>query len=103
MYRSINWSLWFSIYKDTFDINNYLMHVVNNYTCDVQGVLRTMDTLLKFKHSARSVPGSKPPLLCYCEALMQCAPAYRPLSKEEGLECVQCALDNGQCGDHRTL
>lgn len=67
-------------------IHHYLM----------QGVLRTMDTLNKFKHSARLTPGTKPPLLCYCEHLMACAPAYRPLSKEEGLECVQCALDNGE-------
>ncbi|XP_064404353.1 clathrin heavy chain linker domain-containing protein 1-like isoform X2 [Halichondria panicea] len=59
-----------------------------------KGVLRTMDTLNKFKHSARLTLGTKPPLLCYCEHLMACAPAYRPLSKEEGLECVQCALDN---------
>lgn len=62
----------------------------------LKGVLRTMETLNKFKHSARTVPGCKPPLLCYCEHLMRCAPAYRALSKEEELECAQCALDNGE-------
>jgi len=62
-----------------------------------KGVLRTMETLNKFKHSARPTHGDKHPLLCYCEHLMQCAPAYRPLSQEEALECVNCALDNSQC------
>lgn len=55
-----------------------------------------METLNKFKYSTRHIPGKKLPLLSYCEYLMQCAPAYRPISLEESMECVKCALDTSK-------
>lgn len=60
-----------------------------------QGVLRTMDTLNKFKVSARHLPGQKLPLLYYCVTLVRCSSAYNQLSQEETLQCIQCAVENG--------
>ena len=34
-------------------------------------------------------------MLSYCEALMQSAAAYRPVTPEESLECAKCALEQG--------
>ena len=54
-----------------------------------------MNTLNKFKVSARHLPGQKLPLLYYCETLIGCASAYNQLSQEESLQCIQCAVENG--------
>lgn len=64
-----------------------------------KGVLRTLKTLLLFKSSARHQPGKKLPLLSYCELLLQCASAYRPISLEESIECAKCILAQGRSNE----
>jgi hypothetical protein len=61
-----------------------------------QGVLRTLKTLMLFKSSARHQPGKKLPLLSYCEFLLECAPAFRPISLQESIECAKCILTHGK-------
>ena len=65
-------------------------------TSSPKGVLRTVDTLERFKKLPKSAPGLKLPLLTYCEALMQSSPAYSTISLQEAIECVMCASQEGQ-------
>ena len=65
-------------------------------TASPKGVLRTVDTLARFKKLPKSAPGLKLPLLTYCEALMQSSPAYNAISLQETIECVMCASQEGQ-------
>ena len=65
-------------------------------TSSPKGVLRTVDMLKKFKKLPKTAPGSKLPLLTYCEALMQSSPAYNAISLQEAIECVMCASQEGQ-------
>ncbi len=68
------------------------MHI----SCTWQGVLRTPETLQKFKRLQLGGAGGGAPLLSYCEALMQSAGAYRAVPLPEALECAQCVLEHGE-------
>lgn len=58
--------------------------------------MRTLETLEMFRDSARQQPGQKLPLLVYVHHLLQCAPAYQPISLQESIQCAQCLIQQGQ-------
>ena len=76
----------------------------NNVSNALQGVMRTYETLLRFKmvseYHQPSVMHPLPPLLHYCTALMQVALGYPPISLKEAIECVKCALS---CSQHQQV
>ena len=63
----------------------------------MQGFLRTLDTLEKFKAvSSDQAHNDKPiqtPLFVYCTTLMHSASLFNPLSLRESFEFVRCALE----------
>lgn len=61
----------------------------------LQGVLRSYSIMEKFKGSAKPQNGDKCPLLMYCEALLESAAVYKPLSVEESLVCAECIIQQG--------
>ena len=60
-----------------------------------QGVLRSYSIMEKFKGSTKPQDGGKCPLLMYCEALLESAAVYKPLSLEESLVCAECIIQQG--------
>ena len=67
----------------------------------MQGILRTDETLAKFKsvsscqHTTRECP-----LFHYCDSLVQTVPVYGQLSVAQAVTCVQSAM---KCGEQQKV
>jgi len=81
-------------FNDLFDFGQFelaAMHAANS----PMGILRTYETLIKFKQ-AETKEGQESPLLIFCDALMATASAAEPLTGAMSSECIRCALREGR-------
>ena len=81
-------------FNDLFDFGQFefaAMHAANS----PMGILRTYETLIKFKQAERK-EGQESPLLIFCDALMATASASQPLTGAMSSECIRCALQEGR-------
>ncbi|XP_074655694.1 clathrin heavy chain linker domain-containing protein 1-like [Tubulanus polymorphus] len=82
-------------FNELFDNEKYeaaAIHAANS----PKGILRNMETLLKFK-VAVAKDGEREPLLAYCDAIMSSVLAIGVIPSEEMcIECVQTALANNR-------
>ncbi|KAK3754008.1 hypothetical protein QZH41_007675 [Actinostola sp. cb2023] len=77
-------------FNNLFDFGQYeaaAIHAANSPF----GILRTYETLIRFKQ-ADPIDDGRKPLLIFCEALMETACAAQPLTQAMSVECIKCAL-----------
>lgn len=80
-------------FNDLFEFGQFelaAMHAANS----PMGILRTYETMIKFKQAERK-EGQVSPLLIFCDALMATASSTQPLTGAMSSECIRCALREG--------